>query len=231
MEVRVETRGINSGISIHTRHSIYGVNGGGHGLLTLIINTSIERVALRTVDREKSENRVAPCWSRAAEDCVCLPARRARSTRARLPRPRRSPKQAKINELPGTSLGCATVNGVLALHGYAHVVAVLALAPVRGILRSGKKSRVHVGWGAAGSGSSRERSAPCCAQNTTRPSPRADHPRRQLCRLRLAKPTAPCGMTPPPDRKKQLVRLASSASLRRPSPLPMARSCRWPPTG
>ena len=40
-----------------------------------------------------------------------------------------------------------------------------------------------------------------------------------------------CGMTPPPDRKKQLVRLASSASLRRPSPLPMARSCRWPPTG
>jgi hypothetical protein len=179
----------------------------------------------------KSENRVAPCWSRAAEDCVCLPARRARSTRARLPRPRRSPKQAKINELPGTSLGCATVNGVLALHGYAHVVAVLALAPVRGILRSGKKSRVHVGWGAAGSGSSRERSAPCCAQNTTRPSPRADHPRRQLCRLRLAKPTAPCGMTPPPDRKKQLVRLASSASLRRPSPLPMARSCRWPPTG
>lgn len=212
--------------------------------MTLIINTSIERVALRTVDREirKGKPRVAP-WSvgrtvlestvdkLSSPGGLCLSPRAARPQHPRAITARRSPKQAKINELPGTSLGCATVNGVLALHGYAHVVAVLALAPVRGILRSGKKSRVHVGWGAAGSGSSRERSAPCCAQNTTRPSPRADHPRRQLCRLRLAKPTAPCGMTPPPDRKKQLVRLASSASLRRPSPLPMARSCRWPPTG
>jgi hypothetical protein len=201
--------------------------------LTLIINTSIERVALRTVDREIRKAKTA--WHRAGVEprrTVSVSPRGAPAAPARDYRGRDDRQnKPKKNELPGTSLGCATVNGVLALHGYAHVVAVLALAPVRGILRSGKKSRVHVGWGAAGSGSSRERSAPCCAQNTTRPSPRADHPRRQLCRLRLAKPTAPCGMTPPPDRKKQLVRLASSASLRRPSPLPMARSCRWPPTG
>ena len=40
-------------------------------------------------------------------------------------------QEQKINDkLPGASLGCATVNGVLALHGYTHVVAVLALAPV-----------------------------------------------------------------------------------------------------
>lgn len=63
-------------INTHPPHSIYGVNGGGHGLLTLIINTSIERVALRTVDREIRKPRGTVLES--SRGGLCLSPRAAR---------------------------------------------------------------------------------------------------------------------------------------------------------